>query len=140
MEGFIGQIIMVAFNTNQIPQGWALCNGQLLSIEQNPNVYALLGSQYGGDGVSTFALPDLRGRTTIGAGQSTETSTIYNLADTLGSEKMTLTNQPGTTNSLTLSNTPTVAQIGIPAPFSVIQPSLVVNYIICLEGVFPEPQ
>ena len=94
MEGFIGQIIMVAFNTNFIPQGWALCNGQLLSIEQNPNVYALLGSQYGGDGVSTFALPDLRGRTTIGAGQSTETSTIYNLADTLGSEKMTLTNQP----------------------------------------------
>lgn len=136
MEGFIGQIIMVAFN-NLIPQGWALCNGQLLSIEQYNAVYALLGTQYGGDGVSTFALPDLRGRTTIGQGQSAETSTTYNLAETLGSENMTLINQPGTTHSLTLSNGPSVAQTGIPAPFSVIQPSLVVNYLICLEGVFP---
>ena len=136
MEGFIGQIIMVAFN-NFIPQGWALCNGQLLSTEQYNAVYALLGTQYGGDGVSTFALPDLRGRTTIGQGQSAETSTTYNLAETLGSENMTLINQPGTTHSLTLSNGPSVAQTGIPAPFSVIQPSLVVNYLICLEGVFP---
>jgi microcystin-dependent protein len=136
MEGFIGQIIMVAFN-NFIPQGWALCNGQLLSIEQYNAVYALLGTQYGGDGHSTFALPDLRGRTAIGQGQSAETSTTYNLAETLGSENMTLINQPGTTHSLTLSNGPSLAQTGIPAPFSVIQPSLVVNYIICLEGVFP---
>lgn len=136
MEGFIGQIIMVAFNTNQIPQGWALCNGQLLSIEQNPNVYALLGSQYGGDGVSTFALPDLRGRTTIGAGLATFTPNLGPLV--LGQEKgaveVTLTDQ---IPQIPLVQQPISITSGSLQPINVMQPSLVVNYIICLEGLWP---
>lgn len=62
----IGEIKM--FAGNFAPLGWALCNGQLLSINANPALYSLLGATYGGDGITTFALPDLRGRFPIGAG------------------------------------------------------------------------
>lgn len=67
---FVGQIKMFGFG--YVPKGWAACNGQLLPIGQYSALYALLGVQYGGDGVSTFALPDLRGRTPLGAGASTD--------------------------------------------------------------------
>src|SRR6185295_13874980 len=60
MEPFLGQISTVAFNF--APRGWALCNGQLLSVPQNQALFTLLGTTYGGDGVSNFGLPDLRGR------------------------------------------------------------------------------
>src|SRR5882757_6729611 len=60
MEPFVGQILMVGFNF--APTGWALCNGQLLSIAQNQALFALLGTYYGGDGRTNFALPDLQGR------------------------------------------------------------------------------
>lgn len=66
-EPFLGQIAFVAFNF--APQGWAECNGQLLSISQNSALFALLGTTYGGNGVTTFALPDMRGRTLVHAGQ-----------------------------------------------------------------------
>ncbi len=65
-EPFLGQIRAVAFDF--APRGWAQCNGQLLPIAQNQALFALLGTQYGGNGVQTFALPDLRGRTIVGAG------------------------------------------------------------------------
>lgn len=65
-EPFIGQIIPVAFNF--APVGWAVCNGQLLSIAQNTALFSLLGTQYGGNGFSTFGLPDLRGRVIVGEG------------------------------------------------------------------------
>jgi microcystin-dependent protein len=68
MEVFMGTIMPVAFNF--APPGWALCNGQLLSIAQNSALFSLLGTMYGGDGVTTFALPDLRGRTAVGMGQA----------------------------------------------------------------------
>lgn len=64
---FIGEMIWVPYTF--APQGWALCNGQLLSIAQNTALFALLGTQYGGDGKTTFALPDMRGRQLIHAGQ-----------------------------------------------------------------------
>ncbi len=67
MDPFIGQIICVGFNF--APPGWAQCNGQLLSIAQNNALFALLGTTYGGDGRTTFGLPDLRGRAPIGVGQ-----------------------------------------------------------------------
>ena len=67
MEPFIGQIIM--FGGNFAPRGWAYCNGQLLSISNYSALYSLLGTTYGGDGRTTFALPDLRGRVPIHAGQ-----------------------------------------------------------------------
>lgn len=67
MEPFIGQITMVGFN--YAPQGWALCNGQTLPISQNQALFSLLGTYYGGDGRTTFALPDLRGRAPVHQGQ-----------------------------------------------------------------------
>ena len=65
-EPFIGEIRMVGFTYN--PRGWALCNGQLISISSNEALFALLGTTYGGDGRSTFGLPDLRGRAPIHQG------------------------------------------------------------------------
>ena len=67
-EAFIGEIRLFAGNYE--PQDWALCNGQLLSIQQNQVLFTLLGTTYGGDGRNSFALPDLRGRAAIGAGQA----------------------------------------------------------------------
>ncbi len=65
-EPFIGEIRAVGFN--YAPRDWAMCMGQLMEIQQNPSLYSLLGVTYGGDGRSTFALPDLRGRCLIGVG------------------------------------------------------------------------
>ena len=67
MEPFIGQI--QAFGFNFPPRGWAFCNGQLLPIAQNTALFSLLGTTYGGNGQTTFALPDLRGRSIVHAGQ-----------------------------------------------------------------------
>ena len=66
MEAYIGQIEAFAFNF--APTGWAMCAGQLLSIAQNSALFAILGTTYGGNGVQTFALPDLRGRISLGVG------------------------------------------------------------------------
>ncbi len=67
MEPFIGQIML--FAGNFAVRGWALCNGQLLPINQNAALFSILGTQYGGDGQTNFALPDLRGRVPIHMGQ-----------------------------------------------------------------------
>lgn len=64
---YIGEIML--WPVNFAPRGWAFCNGQLMAIDQNPALYSLIGNYYGGDGYTTFALPDLRGRAPIGAGQ-----------------------------------------------------------------------
>ena len=66
MEGTIGQIIM--FGGNFAPRSWALCNGQLLAIAQNQALFSILGTTYGGDGRTTFGLPDLRGRVAMSSG------------------------------------------------------------------------
>jgi len=71
---FLGQIIPVAFEF--APRGWAQCNGQLLSINQNQALFALLGTTYGGNGITTFALPDLRGRMIVGVGQGVGTANV----------------------------------------------------------------
>ena len=67
MDPYLAQIIMWAGNF--APVGWMYCNGALLPISQYNALYALIGTIYGGDGVTTFGLPDLRGRTPVGAGQ-----------------------------------------------------------------------
>jgi microcystin-dependent protein len=67
MDPFIAQITV--FGCNFAPQGWALCQGQLLAISQNAALFSLIGTYYGGNGQTTFALPDLRGRAPIGFGQ-----------------------------------------------------------------------
>jgi microcystin-dependent protein len=84
---FLGQIIVVPYNF--APTGWALCNGNLLSIDQNAALFSLLGTFYGGDGTSTFALPNLQGSVPVGAGQGTGLSP-YALGHSGGSATVTL--------------------------------------------------
>jgi len=87
-EPFIGQIQMVGFNF--APRGWALCDGQILSISQHTALFSLLGTTYGGDGRSTFALPDLRGRVAIHPGTGPGLSN-YRWGQRGGTETVTLT-------------------------------------------------
>jgi len=87
-EPFLGQIMLVGFNF--APQGWAFCNGQLMSISQNTALFSLLGTTYGGNGTTTFALPDLRGRAAVGFGQGPGLSN-YDLGESTGTETVTLT-------------------------------------------------
>ena len=88
MEPFIGMIALFGFNFT--PKGWAPCDGRLLPIAQNSSLFSLLGTQYGGDGIESFALPDLRGRVPIGYGQGPGLST-YIQGQMSGNEKVTLT-------------------------------------------------
>ena len=87
----IGQIIIFAgkLEDNHPPRGWAFCEGQLLPISQNAALFSLLGTTYGGDGRSTFGLPDLRGRVPIHAGKG-EGLSSYKLGDKDGVERVTL--------------------------------------------------
>jgi microcystin-dependent protein len=85
---FLGQIIPVGFNFP--PRGWAFCNGQVLPINQNQALFALLGTTYGGNGQTTFQLPNLQSRVAIHAGQGSGLSN-YQLGQTAGVESVTLT-------------------------------------------------
>jgi len=87
MDAYLGQIIL--FAGNYAPNGWLACNGQLLNINQYEALYSLLGTIYGGDGVTTFALPDLRSRIPVGQGQGTNL-TSRTIAQTGGTESETL--------------------------------------------------
>lgn len=91
MEPFIGEIRMFSFVW--APRGWAVCNGAQLQIQQNPALYSLLGKQYGGDGVKTFNLPDLRGQVPVGQGQYSDATgaAIYQVGNKSGAETVTLT-------------------------------------------------
>jgi microcystin-dependent protein len=73
-QPYIGQIELFAFNL--VPKGWAPCQGQLMAIQQNAALFSLLGTTYGGDGIRTFALPDLRGRVAMGQGGGGGLSTV----------------------------------------------------------------
>ncbi|AVS62899.1 phage tail protein [Paracidovorax avenae] len=86
-EPYIGEISM--FAGSYAPAGWAICNGQLLPISQNQALFAILGTTYGGNGVTTFALPDLRGRVVVGPGQGPGLQP-YSLGQTGGQENVTL--------------------------------------------------
>lgn len=103
-EPFIGEIRM--FGGNFAPQGWALCDGQLLAISDNDALFALIGTTYGGDGETTFALPDLRGRLPVHMGQGSGLSN-YVQGQTGGTETVTLTTSqlPLHTHPLSGSNT-----------------------------------
>jgi microcystin-dependent protein len=102
-EPFLGEIRMFGFNF--APVGWALAAGQLLPISQNTALFSLLGTQFGGDGVRTFALPDLRGRVAIQAGQGTGL-TNHVVGDDGGAETVTLTSaqMPNHTHQLDASS------------------------------------
>jgi microcystin-dependent protein len=87
-EPFLGEIRYVAFNF--APQGWAQCNGQILPIAGNQALFSLLGTYFGGDGVQTFALPDMRGRVPVASGQGVGL-TNRNIGDQGGKESVALT-------------------------------------------------
>lgn len=101
-DGYIGEIRL--FAGNFAPKNWALCNGQILTISQNAALFSILGVTYGGNGITTFALPDLRGRVAVSAGTST-TTTVYTLGQTGGTESNTLSSLqlPAHTHQVTLS-------------------------------------
>lgn len=161
---YIGEIRMGGWNF--APVGWAMCNGQLIPISQNDAMFALIGTTYGGDGVSTFALPDLRGRLPVHAG------TGFPLGQQGGTETVTLTSSqiPGHSHSFNCStsngnqhdpagyvpatlpggsayiqgsaSTPLAAG-SIPSsggsnlPHDNMQPYVGITFIIALQGVFP---
>jgi microcystin-dependent protein len=104
-EPFIAQIMM--FGGNFAPRGWAFCSGQLLAIAQNSALFSLLGTTYGGDGVTTFALPDLRGRVPLHPGQGPGLSN-YTLGEQAGQETVTLlvTQMPAHNHSVNATNAP----------------------------------
>src|SRR6184192_3902770 len=86
-QPYVGEIRM--FGGNFAPVDWAFCNGQLLPISEYETLFALIGTTYGGDGVTTFALPDLRGRLPLGQGQGLGLS-AYALGQLSGSENVTV--------------------------------------------------
>jgi microcystin-dependent protein len=156
-DPFVGQILL--FGGNFAPKGWAMCNGQLMSIAQNTALFSLLGTMYGGDGMTTFALPDLRGRAPIGMGQGPGLSS-YAQGEAAGTETTTLniSNLPAHTHTLfgasgpasgpdrgiesqaTAAKVPSndeMAPTGSNAPFDNRSPYLAMNYIIALEGIYP---
>jgi microcystin-dependent protein len=177
MEGTIATIMM--FAGNFAPKNWALCAGQTISIASNTALFSLLGTTYGGNGTTTFNLPDLQGRTPIGAGPGNNGLSLYQLGQAGGFETATMTvntmpshghasgnvqiplstSTPDTDqasgNILASPNGDTYALQGTtPAanyggftaevtvqgsgiPFSIRQPFVGMNYVICLFGVYP---
>jgi len=111
MEAYIGAIWSFGFNF--APVGWAQCNGQLLPISQNDALFALIGTTYGGDGVTTFALPNLQGRTPIGSGQGPGLPN-YVVGQAAGAETVTLTvaNLPAHTHPVLSSQIPVSSTVG----------------------------
>lgn len=163
---FIGEIRMTGFNF--APQGWALCNGQLLPISQYTALFSILGTYYGGDGVTTFALPNLQSRAAIHQGEGAGLSS-YSIGENMGAENVALLTQhmPGHSHT-PMANASTVnqaspaagvwgnsqqsnysasgpvtmaagavAQAGGNQPHSNIQPYLVINFVIALQGIYP---
>jgi microcystin-dependent protein len=87
-DQYLGEVRM--FSGNYAPQGWALCNGQVMQISQNEALYSLIGTTYGGDGQTTFALPDFQGRLPVHTGTNPASGTKYPIGQKGGSETVTL--------------------------------------------------
>jgi microcystin-dependent protein len=161
---FLGEIKMVSFNYS--PKGWALANGQFLPINQNQALFSLFGTMYGGNGQTTFALPDLRGRVpihqfdgfTVGQAGGQEFHTITQSEMPAHTHMLSASQNTATTetptSSLVLAGTApndlytgfagatallpqTVSNVGGSQPHENRQPYLVINYIVALIGIFP---
>lgn len=163
-EPFLCEIRLMSFGFP--PKGWALCNGQFLPINQNQALFALLGTTYGGNGQTNFALPDLRGRTPIHVGQG------HILGERGGEQAHTLTigelpqhlhfaqgsnnagnSQTGANNvlgvvpgrlytdpaALVPLNSGTITNVGGSQAHQNMQPFLTLSYCIALQGIFPSP-
>jgi microcystin-dependent protein len=162
-DPFVAEINLFPFNF--CPRGWAWCDGQLLPLSQNTALFSLLGTTYGGDGKTTFALPNLNGRVGMHPGWGPGLSPRY-LGETGGSETVTLVHSeipvhahalqaspgaatsanpvtavPGTSESAvyhaTGSATATLQPSGGGAPHNNMQPYLTLHYAIALQGIFP---
>jgi len=158
---FLGEVKIVSFNFP--PKGWAFCNGQLLPINQNQALFSILGTTYGGDGRVNFALPDLRGRTPVYVGNGivlgersgeenhTLNTTEMPMHNHLVNATTTAANQfdptdlfmakptaniYAATNNL-IATGMQVTNTGGSQPHNNLQPYLVLNFIIALQGVFP---
>ncbi len=191
MDGTIGEVRM--FAGNFAPRAWAFCEGQLIAISQNTALFSILGTTYGGDGRTSFALPDLRGRVPISPGTGPGLST-RKLGQRSGLETNTMNvlQMPSHNHYVNTSNATTITQVSIPAadsgadsnnpedaylaettngktyitgtpnttlktfnspgviqgnlttlatganqPINNMQPFLGLNYIICMQGIFP---
>lgn len=164
-EPFLSEIRIMSFVF--APKGWALCNGQLLPINQNQALFSLLGTTYGGDGRVNFALPDLRGRAPIHVGDG------HTLGEKGGEQAHTLSiaeipththvlnatpndgavavptgnffgkaapaNPYSAPNQLGAMNAATVANVGGSQAHQNMQPFLVLSFCIALQGIFPSP-
>ena len=159
MDPFIGEIKMVSFWF--APQGWALCDGQLLQISQNQTLYALIGVTYGGDGINNFALPDFRGRVPIhsnagfplgsAGGEAAHTLAVNEMP--LHKHSVYASNAAENINLPTGAVWPTVTEGYAVAPDTPMhnaalgvtggqghenrQPFTVLNFVIALQGLFP---
>ncbi|WP_284638157.1 phage tail protein [Paenibacillus silviterrae] len=161
-EPFIGEIRL--FGNNYAPRGWMKCEGQILSINTNQALYSLLGATYGGDGQTTFALPDLRGRVAIHngnnvtygtkAGEATHTLTVNempqhthmvsgssNAADQISPAgnvwAATAINSYAPAATLVPMSAGAVSTSGGSQPHNNMQPYLAVTYCIAVQGIFP---
>ena len=164
MDPFVGEIRVVGFNF--APVGWAMCNGQLLSIAQNTALFSLLGTTYGGDGRNTFGLPNLQGCAAMHPGQGPGLTQRL-LGENGGTNNETLsqaempshnhelkaasgnatTGTPSTTNTLAAGTVNTYGAannlvpmgevVGGNQPHNNMQPYQVLNFVIALQGIFP---
>jgi microcystin-dependent protein len=163
-EPFMSEIKLTSFG--HAPKGWALCNGQLLPINQNQALFSLLGTTYGGNGQTTFALPDLRARVPIHVGSG------HTLGEVGGEQAHTLsiaelpththvmnatavqadldvpagnvlakvnTSIYGSPSGLVAMDPGTVANVGGSQAHLNMQPFLVISFCIALQGIFPSP-
>jgi len=162
LEPFIGEIQIVGFNF--APRGWALCDGQLLSIAQNQALFSLLGTTYGGNGQTTFGLPDFRGRTPIhvGAGFAlgqrgggeTVTLSVQELPTHRHAYRATCADASSTdptgarpapiaarsfraSGALTALHSAAVINSGGGQPHNNMQPYLALTFVIALVGIYP---
>lgn len=177
MEEMIG--VIKSFAGNFAPRGFMFCNGAILSIAQNQALFSILGTTYGGDGITTFALPNLNGRYPIGAGNA-NTGKTYVLGEQAGTTQNTIlqsnlpsfvsqfrvsrsnsnSTTPSASSSIAVTGTPegrdfnavpsyvdgdpdtvinakSVTFIGQNLPLNNMSPYLGMNYIICVEGIYP---
>jgi microcystin-dependent protein len=172
-DSYLGEIRLFAFP--RVPDGWLACDGQTLPISQFDALFTILGTTYGGDGTTTFNLPDLRGRVPLGQGQAPGAA-AYVLGEVDGEDEHTLiqtempahshsllasttaadTQTPGTAVHLATASTgnlyapatgaapyevmaPCVTAAGQSVAHNNIMPTVVGNYCICINGVFPSP-
>lgn len=161
-DPFLAEIKLISFNFP--PKGWAFCNGQLLQINQNQALFSLLGTTYGGDGRTTFALPNLQGRLPLHVGSG------FSLGERAGEDAHTLDNNemPAHNHQVTASANPAdqaspagnlwanggqqnytasppnvqmnqaaITSVGGSQPHNNQSPYLVLNYVIALQGIYP---